>query len=405
MLSTRPRRLTPFLSVSSIPSATLGLYVLTSIFYIFPSGNPQPADFLLLLGFALSLILVWQALPRDPALYLVVGLFLGWITLVNSVWFMMTGEVQFLKKTSFYIYNALIFVFVASAGFYDFEQMKKAIRWSCIAVLFFQVAYLEFATSVTKRAIGTFNNPNQMGYWALLVMTCLVLARERTRLGLLDVLALCAGMYATMLTLSKSAVISALLLLAVAVVGCGVRRHAGWLLGMLLAAGVVLQLSAGNLAERIASLDPVSAVMRDLSAIDDEGGEDIEKRGYQRLFLYPQYLIFGAGEGDFARFGTGGRSHSGELDREFHSSLGNILLSYGIVGLVLFLALLAVVFVGAPWTSILYLLPSMLYGIAHNGLRFSLFWVFLGMVLAQARHGAGRVPARAPAGARRPGSG
>jgi hypothetical protein len=271
--------------------------------------------------------------------------------------------------------------------------------------LFFQVAYLEIATSVTKRAIGTFNNPNQMGYWALLVMTCLVLARERTRLGLLDVLALCAGMYATMLTLSKSAVISALLLLAVAVVGCGVRRHAGWLLGMLLAAGVVLQLSAGNLAERIASLDPVSAVMRDLSAIDDEGGEDIEKRGYQRLFLYPQYLIFGAGEGDFARFGTGGRSRSGEMDREFHSSLGNILLSYGIVGLMLFLALLVVVFVGAPWPSILYLLPSMLYGIAHNGLRFSLFWVFLGMVLAQARHGAGRVPARAPAGARRPGSG
>jgi hypothetical protein len=55
----------------------------------------------------------------------------------------------------------------------------------------------------------------------------------------------------------------------------------------------------------------------------------------------------------------------------------------------LFMALLAVVCAGAPWLSIFYLFPIMLYGIAHNGLRFSMFWVFLGLVFAQGRYGAG----------------
>jgi hypothetical protein len=58
----------------------------------------------------------------------------------------------------------------------------------------------------------------------------------------------------------------------------------------------------------------------------------------------------------------------------------------------LFMALLAVVFVGAPWTSILYLFPVMLFGVTHNGMRFSMFWVFLGLVFAQSHYGAVRAP-------------
>jgi hypothetical protein len=362
--------------------------MVTSIFYIFPSGDPQPSDFILLLGFLVSL-LVWGAFPKEPPLYLALGLLLSWIILVNGFWFMMTGEFQFLKKTSFYIYNSVVLAFVVFLGFHDFERLKKIIWWSCIVALCIQISYLELVPAGTKRAYGTFNNPNQLGYWSLLMMTCLVLVRERVRLGVVDVLAICAGMYATMLSLSKAAIISSVLVLALAIAGRGVRRPAGWLLGSVLAAGLALQLSTGKIAERIASLDLVAAVAGDLSTLEEEGQEDIGTRGYQRLVRYPQYLFLGAGEGDFARFGTGGRSERGERDREFHSSLGNLLLSYGIVGLMLFMALLVIVCAGAPWLSIFYLFPIMLFGLTHNGLRFSMFWVFLGLIFAQGHYGAG----------------
>jgi len=394
MLSNRSQNLSPPLRMASIPQVTLALFVLTGMFYIFESGQIQPGHMLLLAGFALSLLLVWQAVPREGALYLALGLFLSWIILVNGFWLMWTGEFQFLKKTSLYIYNSIVLIFVISFGCYDYERLRKTIWISCVVGLFIELLYIEMVPAETKRLAGTFNDPNQLGYWALLVMTCLLITTKDKRLGSVDVLAICAGMYAALLTLSKAAIISSTLLLALAVAGCGLRRQAGWLLGILFIAGLALQVSSGNLAERITSFAPVAAVVKDMSGMEEEGEEDIVKRGYRRLILYPEYLFLGAGEGDFARFGTGGRSRTGERDREFHSSLGNLLLSYGIVGLMLFLGLLAVILAGAPWTTVSYLLPIMLYGLSHNGLRFSLLWVFFGLVFAQGHYGAKSGPSR-----------
>ena len=52
---------------------------------------------------------------------------------------------------------------------------------------------------------------------------------------------------------------------------------------------------------------------------------------------YPRLRRVGAGEGAFERL-------TNLKDKEFHSSLGNILLSYGFVGLGLLFALFYVVF-------------------------------------------------------------
>lgn len=375
-----------------MPFAVLGLYLVTSIIYIFPSGNPQPADFLLLLGIALTLLLVWRTLPNEPVLYLGIGLLLGWITLVNSFWFLATGDFVFIRKTSFYFYNSIVLVFVVALGSRDFDKLKNTIYVSCVVALFAQFLFLGMADESIKRATGTFNNPNQMGYWALLVMTCLAIARERTRLSVVDVLALGAGMYATMLAISKAAVICAMLLIAIAVARCGCRRYAGWLLTITLAGGVILQLATGHVLERLANLDFVEPVTRELSSLGETADEDVAKRGYRRLLEHPHYLAFGAGEGVFERLATG---PDGADSKEFHSTLGNLIMSYGLVGLGLFLVLLALIFTVGPWTNVAYLVPIMLYGITHNGLRFSLFWVFLGLVFAHGRYHR-RAPARRP---------
>lgn len=361
------------------PFLGLGAYLVTSIFYVFPSGTPQPADFLLVLVVVGTMLAAWVRLPDDPRLYLVAGLLVAWIVLVNAVWFLLTGDFVFLKKTSFYVYNLVVFLFVIAAGFHDWERLKKIVWWSCVIALLAQVGWMELFPDATRRATGTFNNPNQLGYWALLLMACLAVVKGREGLGPMDVLALGAGFYVTALSLSKAASISAFVLLGCIGIASGLRRSAGLLLSAVLVLGLGFQIATGGLADRIAALEPVEALVQRLQSIGEQRDDSVLARGYPRLRENPEYLAFGAGEGSFDRL------DQDRGDKEFHSTLGNLLMSYGVPGVALFVTLIVLVGAAAP-KNLLYLMPIMLYGLTHMGLRFSLFWVLLGLMYAQGRY-------------------
>ena len=69
-----------------------------------------------------------------------------------------------------------------------------------------------------------------------------------------------------------------------------------------------------------------------------ESDDTLMGRGYTTILDHPGFLPFGAGEGNFSALtrDADGAFHPGEV----HSTLGAILLAYGIVGLGLFLAFL-----------------------------------------------------------------
>jgi O-antigen ligase len=378
---------------SLLPLVGLGAYFVASIFYVFPSGNPQPADFLLLLTIVATLLVAWRRLPYDPVLYIAIALFSGWIVVVNVVWFFLSPDFVFLKKTSFYLYNAVVFLFVVSAGYHDWQRLKVVIWWSCVIALLAQLLYLElWYVGEGKRATGTFNNPNQLGYWALLVMACLAVVKERNPLGILDVLALGAGFYVLMLALSKAASISGMLLVLLILAFCRLQRASGLVLSVALVLGVLFQVASGGLVERFMSFESVANLDHRLSTIGESEDDDLLHRGYIRLIQNPQYLAFGAGEGGFERL----TQIADKQTKELHSTLGTILMSYGLVGLALFGLLLFVIFGRAPLASIAYLGPVMLYSVTHVGVRFSEFWIFLALVYAQARFGTWGAPTVGP---------
>jgi len=364
-----------------LPLVGLGAYLVAGIFYLFPSGTPQPADYLLLLTIVLTILFAWRRPPTDPRLYIAAGLFIAWITLVNATWFFLLPDYVFLTKTSFYLFNMLIFLFVIAVGNHDFERLRTVIWWACVLTLIFQLAYVELVYwGEGRRATGTFNNPNQLAYWTLLMMACLAVVKERTPLHVLDVLALGAGLYMTVLTQSRATSVAAAILVLMVVLVCRLDRRTGVLAAALLAAGLVFALVRGVPDVDVEDTAPITGLVERFEAAQDKE-DTVWKRGYDRLFAHPHHLVLGAGEGAFARF-------AGEDDvaRELHSSLGNLVLSYGVVGLLLFCALLYFVMAAAPWPSVAYFGPVMFYGMTHMGLRFSLFWVFLALVYTQARH-------------------
>jgi hypothetical protein len=138
--------------------------------------------------------------------------------------------------------------------------------------------------------------------------------------------------------------------------------------GFGLAAALILTLE-GAATRYISNLQTVSAIEYRYERALQRGNE-LEVRGYDRIWKYPQYVLAGAGEGDYDRF---------EAERELHSSFGTMLFSYGVVGLVLFLAVLYQSLRSTPLLVKIYVLSVLLYGLTHQGLRFSWFWMLLGI--------------------------
>lgn len=94
-------------------------------------------------------------------------------------------------------------------------------------------------------------------------------------------------------------------------------------------------------------------------------------RGWEKLFLYPKYLIYGAGEGGFSRFSLAGQIN------EIHSCLFSILFCYGIVPSCLALLWLRQQLKQMPiwmWPAILGLLVESFFLINY---RQPLFWLVL----------------------------
>ena len=270
-------------------------------------------------------------------------------------------------------------IYVVALGIQNYERLRKTVYWGCIAALGVELIYMElFYTSTKLRALGTFNNPNQLGYWSLLMMACLGVALWGRRLRVLDIVALLTAAYCIAHSLSKAAMFAGALMLLVTVFSCRWHRKAVLATVALALSPAVSNWCVAESPNGLRARTSSPAFSCAWALLGNSKTNTLWERGYSRLVLHPQYLAFGAGEGAFIRLSDE------ENDKEFHSTLGNVLMSYGVIGLSFLLSLFFVVFRRATLSSMCLFLPLMLYGITHMGLRNTMLWVFLELVLPMA---------------------
>ena len=125
--------------------------------------------------------------------------------------------------------------------------------------------------------------------------------------------------------------------------------------------------NAQRLFEALNKIETIEAVSKRLGTIGKQEDDTAEARGYLRLIEHPEYLFVGAGEGAHWRFGR----------QELHSGIATLIFSYSIFGLGFFLLFLYTIFNRQPWYYTAMLVPIFLYGLTHQNVRFSYFWVFL----------------------------
>jgi hypothetical protein len=354
---------------------TWAIYLLLIPLYIFPSGLPQLGDLLVVVVVPLALQHWNGKLGRDMRATLRALIwFTLWVCLVDYTWVFVMGSYTLFGPDSFvlfplyYIHNALIFL-VALVLYRRFGDLF-------LRVTVFAVTTTVFVQVLSSIALGMggargavfFNNPNQLGYYALLAATLIALAQRRLQLRMLtsSLALVCCGVLAV-ISASRAAAGGVAVLLVLMVFSNPKILVAACL------AGAAVVIGVGPIADAVeASQDRV------LNRSAHTEASFFQERGYDRIWRNQQYLVLGAGEGGLSRFDD----TAYVKNMEIHSSAGTILFSYGIVGALLFLVFTWRMIRGARARLVITLLPPLLYTGAHQGLRFTMLWVVLAVFVA-----------------------
>ena len=354
------------------------LYLLLSPFYIFPSGLPQFADIVLLGGmFILCIGLILNFKPAVQKSYVVLFGFIAYAAVINLLNYIHYNDGRFLFAIAFYGFNALTFVFVSIIFM---RYTKQAAHWARMAiyiVIVFEIAFLIFLPEIFSRSRGTFNNPNQLSYWALLSAIMILLLRRGQPLKFTDYLALFACGFIQTEALSKAGIIMFCVLMMTAFFTQMVGKRARIIVLMAACVGVVAVIAKPSALQKLYSnaTNVQSAVSR-VGMIGQESDDSLEGRGYDRIWRFPEFVMLGAGEGAHYRF------HPRGQNKELHSGIATLLFAYGIIGAGLFGFFLYTLFNRKPIYMLMFLMVTMGYGLTHQNLRFTHFWFVLGMVHA-----------------------
>jgi hypothetical protein len=357
------------------PALGLWFLFLCSVpFYIGPSGLPQPGNAFL---FALLPIAFagWNRRldARPTRVFRTLFLFVMWVWVVNYAWGVITDDLldgRYALTPLYYTFNALsVLVALVLA-----QRYRDGFLWvtvcATIVMAVFQVVASGFYRGGALRTSLFFNNPNQLGYWSLLAATIVALAHRRLMLGVpATLVGLLASAYLAVLSGSRAA--------TGGVAICGVLLVASSPRVMLVAAlASVALLAFGGDPRGALDQDGLKALQR-----GDRGVSFADERAYTRIWKFKEYVITGAGEGGYKRF-----AQPGHQALEIHSSLGTVVFCYGIIGLALFAQLFVQLFRQVNLSVSILMLPMMMYSIAHQGLRFSLFWIVIALFAGVAPH-------------------
>lgn len=353
------------------------LYFILKPFYFWSSGLPQVADIImifLILFFIFSKKGCFKFYSTSKGFLLTALIFVSYIFVVNSVWMMiLNSSLKFLLTSTFYTYNFLIAALVAIL-YYHYNGMLIKITYnstliSLIIQLFIYVISGGFSGG---RMVGGFNNPNQLGYYSLLSLSILLFASKKIEirirgfiLGILLSTILCFS------SLSKAAILSYIGMFIFYLLSNNKNKKMERIFIVILF--VIIINFVYQYTDFIQNNDLYLAVQKRITSIGMDSDDSLEGRGYYRITEYPQYWIFGAGEGEYSRF----RNQS----MEFHSTLGNIQVSYGLIGMILFLRLLFIALKNDGYKNWYVLLFILVYGLTHNGIRNSLFWIILALMV------------------------
>ena len=248
--------------------------ILTPI-YVFESGLPQPADGLMAIMILVLATGYFVRVPLYGNLYLIAAIVLTYIALVNWFWYAFYFDLTFLFTSSYYLYNLAVVVLVLSLLARFGTRFLAVTKAGLAAALAIELIACLVVPTGSVREIGTFNNPNQLGYWSLAALACWLVLKEGRRLGVGDLIVIAVSGQLVALSLSKAALLSYFALVAVGMIAQGLRVRLGWTVGLVVAVVIPLLALQPVSMTRILEQDGVADIVDRLEGI---GKQDAIRR-------------------------------------------------------------------------------------------------------------------------------
>ncbi len=355
-------------------------FIMLFPFYLFSSGQPQISHIILVVIFGAVFILMFSKFIKAVKENIMFMVFLIYLIYVNTSWLIITGSISFVVYTLFYIFNILLFYstyLLYKEHFITSDNIRNAIFFSLVLQFLFLLAS---GLNFNARNMLFFNNPNQLGYFAISIINIYFIlginqVKSRDNIEVFkNIIVYIIAFLLLVFSSSKSALTSyALFLIFIFYIEMVKRFNTKKLLIASMIGVVIIGIMGVNI-EKIEHIAENTELFNRTVNTGTEDDDSLAGRGYDRLIQYVQYTLLGAGEGEFTRFALS--KHHGEL----HSTIANILFSYGLVGLLLFVSLFlnSKFYIGRV---LFYMSPILLYGLAHNGIRSPLFWIAFALSL------------------------
>lgn len=303
-------------------------------FYLLPSGSFQVGDLILMLSFAAYIIQrrgVFKINRQNDRLLL----YFLCIVIINFIYGCIYNRVLLFKPILYYVYNLFVIIFFSANIRFESNKRFFLQKVSGICQVSLIMNVLIYLSGLGRwfgsvRYMGTFNDPNQYGVFVFFSMLCIyfinTISGKRTIPWIVIGIALILPSASTGNMIGSVVFVASMLCMQARKLTPikAVVFVAAVLAGSLYLIGVIAGLiqlpsfiTSSYMFERI--LQKISKISSFNSGV--QTGSLLSDRGWRRIFQFPEYLLFGSGEGYYERFGT---------TLEVHSSILGPLFYYGI---------------------------------------------------------------------------
>lgn len=360
--------------------------------YIFPSGGFQLVDIPLVLLAIFTLSAMRKSEIKSTAsVILMLGIYVFWAIFVNTMYFLQYANMRHLQVCGQILFTYLLFsVFIITFQRVILSKRGVMIFYPAILLALFMPFLIKGeydmghkTVSFLRRNALSFDNPNQLAYFSVLIYAMSILLRRNiVKYGftaqhkvLLGVISFCIFMLShlfVMFSASRAGIVS-IILLDVIVVWQNKRRFLIPISLFILLCVVTFPtnpLPDINFSKFVTS----PRMSKDFKKIlSNRVGERFSQNLPDEMGFLS--MLYGAGKPSVSPF----------RETEVHNGFIDIFASYGAIGILLFflfLFFLAVRFIFVTRTNYIthymaVLFAVFAYNLAHNGFRFRFFWIFL----------------------------
>ena len=360
------------------------LFILLRPFYVRASGQVQPADGFLMLYFFCTVYRDFKAevlipnIKKNKLFYI----FLVLAIMINAFYHKVVPDPRFLFSSLYLVYMGVV-VYSYDSGIN--KELIDKIRYILYANLMIQFLiyssglgrlYYELWEEGATRYMGTFTDPNQFGFYTFIVLLFAYLTKHEKVDTYLFPITSAMGIFLIIQSKSLAAFLGLAVLYTLALLRFisekfRVNKVILCVMLILTTTGVVYYfIPTSDFRIEDVEYTTVNRIRYKIyNIIYADGIKDIlRERAAEKIINYPEYFIYGAGEGNYERYYP-------EPVNEIHSSFINLFFSYGLIPFAILMGWFKKRLKGLNAVSLVCFITILIESMFLVNYRQALFWV------------------------------